>query len=62
MNDWNPKVSACDGKQAHATPLLATKVAKKMRQKSVKPYRCKWCGKWHVGGKAGRKKYSHKRH
>ena len=41
-------VSACDGKVAFETPQMAASVAKRRRQPGTH-YRCKSCGKYHIG-------------
>ena len=57
--EW--RASACSGKQAFDSALLANKVirrrgrSKPRGQSKRQPecaYRCKFCGAWHLGGKA----------
>lgn len=46
----NPEVSACLGKEAFATPQLAHEVITKRRSRDPRQvYRCRYCGKFHVG-------------
>lgn len=45
---------ACYGKQAFETEALARAIAKrKTRGYSLEHYRCKECGKWHIGNHTG---------
>lgn len=51
---------SCTGKIAFDSPALAREVAQRSRRKhhaAVQPYRCKHCGKWHVGDHQGGKKH-----
>lgn len=41
------QASSCDGKQAFDRPDIARNAAR--RRKGRTHYRCKLCGKWHVG-------------
>lgn len=45
------RLSACAGKVAFDSPALAVKVAKRRRDQRypLKAYRCKVCGKYHLG-------------
>lgn len=52
-------IAGCDGKPSFPSFALADKVAKRSRSKrhlNSMPYRCEWCGRWHIGTKMkGRK-------
>lgn len=44
---------ACEGKQSFPTFALAAKTARLVAQRRhspMTPYKCKWCGRYHVGG------------
>ena len=44
--------ASCEGKPSFPSFALAAKVAKRGRAKkhlNAMPYRCEWCGLWHVG-------------
>jgi hypothetical protein len=41
---------SCEGKVKHETAGAAWIAAKRTGDgHETKPYKCKWCGKWHVG-------------
>lgn len=43
---------ACDGKVRLRSQQVAQRVARLMSQRTrslLLPYRCRWCGHWHVG-------------
>lgn len=42
------KEASCTGKDP-LTAVQARAIAKRSKDKKVQPYRCKYCGKWHVG-------------
>lgn len=46
---WNAQAD-CVGKRTFESPSLASKIVRDMKRhrKSVKAYRCGWCGKWHI--------------
>jgi hypothetical protein len=48
----NPPEAYCDGKQAFASLTLANQVAdrKPRSDRSLRPYRCAKCKRWHLGG------------
>lgn len=46
--------AACTGKEAFDTPQLAAKVAAK-RKRNGDHYRCRICGKYHIGGNGKRR-------
>lgn len=48
----------CTGKQQHETEALATAhlmalVARGATRSSLKAYKCRYCGTWHVGHRPG---------
>lgn len=57
---WEWRASACDGKRAFDSALLAMKIAKRRgkskprgqsRRQPEHAYRCRFCGAWHLGRK-----------
>ena len=43
------QLAACQGKHGFPSPQIAQTVARNANA-SVVPYRCRWCGLWHLGG------------
>ncbi|MCV2448475.1 hypothetical protein [Paracoccus sp. DMF] len=43
------RAAMCAGKQTFDTPQLARKVASRSRGYALEPYRCRFCGLWHLG-------------
>jgi hypothetical protein len=42
--------ATCNGKQGYDSPALAQKIAKRRKRVGVwMTYKCKECGKWHLG-------------
>lgn len=44
---------SCEGKRSFPTFALAKQTAKRVSQRrhsKLTPYKCKWCGRYHVGG------------
>jgi ribosomal protein L44E len=42
--------ATCNGKQGYDSPALAQKIAKRRKRIAVRvTYKCKECGKWHLG-------------
>lgn len=48
------QAAGCDGKKAFQTPQLAFKALTRnhRRPDDRQFYRCEWCGKFHIGGRA----------
>lgn len=44
----------CEGKQHYLTRALANKIVKR-NGKPLEPYKCKFCGTWHLGQSFGGK-------
>lgn len=47
---------SCEGKVAHETREAADQAARVLRQRGdvVRPYRCVFCGRWHIGYRRAR--------
>ena len=43
--------SSCNGKHQFATHQEAENTLSRRLAKETKPYRCKLCGKWHIGAR-----------
>lgn len=43
------RAAMCEGKEAFETPQMAHRVAKRRREFCVEPYRCRFCGLFHIG-------------